>query len=122
LGDGTTALRLTTARYYTPSGRSVQEGGIAPDVPVPQLSDADYRSRTSIRESDLRRHLINEAGIRDDLIQDDGRPDPRFSATAAQLTQRGITDYQLDYAVRTLARLGRTQTAAAAPGRRRASR
>ena len=30
LGDGSTALRLTTARYYTPSGRSVQEGGIAP--------------------------------------------------------------------------------------------
>ncbi|HEY5711941.1 MAG TPA: S41 family peptidase [Allosphingosinicella sp.] len=122
LGDGTTALRLTTARYYTPSGRSVQEGGIAPDVPVPQLSDADYRSRTNIRESDLRRHLVNEAGIRDDLIQDDGRPDPRFTATAAQLTQRGITDYQLDYAVRTLARLAPSQTVSATPGRRTASR
>src|SRR3546814_4413796 len=35
----TTALRLTTARYYTPSGRSVQEGGIDPDIQVPQLSD-----------------------------------------------------------------------------------
>ncbi|MEA3049697.1 MAG: carboxyl-terminal processing protease, partial [Sphingomonadales bacterium] len=33
-----TALRLTTARYYTPSGRSVQEGGITPDIEVPQLS------------------------------------------------------------------------------------
>ena len=39
LGRGNTALRLTTARYYTPSGRSVQEGGITPDIQVPQLSD-----------------------------------------------------------------------------------
>jgi carboxyl-terminal processing protease len=35
------ALKLTTARYYTPSGRSVQEGGIVPDIRVPQLSDPD---------------------------------------------------------------------------------
>ena len=113
LGDGSTALRLTTARYYTPSGRSVQEGGIAPDVDVPQLTDPDYRSRNRVRESDLRRHLVNEAGVRDDLIQDDGRPDPRFQLTAEQLTARHITDFQLDYAVRTLARL----SPAAAPAR-----
>jgi carboxyl-terminal processing protease len=106
LGDGNTALRLTTARYYTPAGRSVQEGGITPDVTVPQLTDPDLRSRNRIRESDLRRHLVNEAGVRDELIQDDGRPDPRFQLTAEQLTQRGITDFQLDYAIRTLARLG----------------
>lgn len=120
LGRGDTALRLTTARYYTPSGRSVQEGGVAPDVTVPQLSDADLASRTRVRESDLRRHLVNEAGIRDDVLEDDGRPDPRFAATAAELEQRGVEDYQLDYAVRTLARLARVQTASAAP--RRASR
>ncbi len=105
-GDGNTALRLTTARYYTPSGRSVQEGGISPDILVPQLTDPDYRSRNRVRESDLRRHLVNEAGVRDDVIQDDGRPDPRFQLTAQQLEQRGITDFQLDYAIRTLARLG----------------
>lgn len=117
LGRGDTALRLTTARYYTPSGRSVQEGGVAPDVTVPQLSDADLASRTRVRESDLRRHLVNEAGIRDDVLEDDGRPDPRFAATAAELEQRGVEDYQLDYAVRTLARLARVQTASA-PARR----
>ena len=109
LGDGSTALRLTTARYYTPSGRSVQEGGITPDVLVPQLTDPDQRTRNRIRESDLRRHLVNEAGVRDELIQNDGRPDPRFQLTAEQLTQRGITDFQLDYAIRTLARLGPAQ-------------
>jgi len=112
LGRGQTALRLTTARYYTPSGRSVQEGGITPDVMVPQLTDPDYRSRTRVRESDLRRHLVNEAAVRDDVIRDDGRPDPRFAMTTEQLQQRGITDFQLHYAVQTIARLGRVQTAA----------
>ena len=120
LGDGETALRLTTARYYTPSGRSVQEGGITPDILVPQISDPDYRSRNRVRESDLRRHLVNEIGVQDDLIQDDGRPDPRFAASAEELTRRGITDFQLHYAVQTIARLGRT--AAAAAGRRRRRR
>ena len=111
LGRGNTALRLTTARYFTPSGRSVQEGGVTPDIVVPQLSDPDYRSRTRVRESDLRRHLVNEAGVRDDVIQDDGRPDPRFASSAEELTRRGIEDYQLHYALQTIARLGRIQTA-----------
>src|SRR5437868_8794581 len=44
------ALRLTTARYYTPSGRSVQAGGIEPDVAVPQLTDPDYKDRKVVRE------------------------------------------------------------------------
>jgi carboxyl-terminal processing protease len=112
LGRGETALRLTTARYYTPSGRSVQEGGINPDILVPQLSDPDYRSRNRVRESDLRRHLVNEAAVGEDVIQDDQRPDPRFTATPEELRQRGIEDYQLHYAIQTLSRLARTGTAA----------
>jgi carboxyl-terminal processing protease len=118
LGQGSTALRLTTARYYTPSGRSVQEGGINPDVLVPQLSDPDYRSRNRVRESDLRRHLVNEAAVGEDVIQDDQRPDPRFAGTPEELRQRGITDYQLHYAVQTLSRLARAPGApGAAPAR-----
>jgi carboxyl-terminal processing protease len=117
LGRGDTALRLTTARYYTPSGRSVQEGGINPDVLVPQLSDPDYRSRSRVRESDLRRHLVNEAAVGEDVIQDDQRPDPRFAATPEELRTRGITDYQLHYALQTIARLGRGPAVAGAPAR-----
>ena len=113
LGRGATALRLTTARYYTPSGRSVQEGGITPDIEVPQLSDPDFSSRTRVRESDLRRHLVNEAGVREDVIQDDQRPDPRFAASADNLRERGIEDYQLHYALQTISRLGRTRVAGA---------
>jgi carboxyl-terminal processing protease len=112
-----TALRLTTARYYLPSGRSVQEGGIAPDIEVPQLSDPDYKARPRLREADLRRHLINEVSVKDDVIEDDGRPDPRFAATVDDLKKKGVDDFQLTYAVQTLNRLGRTATAATGPAR-----
>ena len=99
-----TALRLTTARYYTPSGRSVQEGGIKPDIPVPQLTDPDRKDRPRLREADLRRHLINEAKIDDSVIEDDAKPDPRFSQTAEALEKAGIKDFQLDYALKTIRR------------------
>jgi len=110
-----TGLRLTTARYYTPSGRSVQEGGIKPDIAVPQLSDADYKERPRFREADLRRHLINEIKVDDDVVQDDGKPDPRFTATAEELKKKGIADFQLHYALQTISRLGGKAQQAAAP-------
>ena len=100
------ALKLTTARYYTPSGRSVQEGGIEPDIRVPQLSDpdAERRQRLALRESDLRGHLINEIGVEDTSLERDRIDDPRFQLTAAELSDMGVDDFQLDYAVRTLRR------------------
>jgi carboxyl-terminal processing protease len=105
-----TALRLTTARYYTPSGRSVQEGGIQPDIAVPQLSDPDYKTRPRFREADLRRHLINEAKIDNSVLEEDEKPDPRFAASAETLKTRGVTDFQLQYALDTIARLGKPGT------------
>jgi carboxyl-terminal processing protease len=107
------ALKLTTARYYTPSGRSVQEGGIEPDIAVPQISDPDLRKRAlrSYRESDLRRHLINE--IKDDKdLEKDKIDDPRFKMTPEQLKAKGIDDFQLYYAVQTLERTTPTALAA----------
>jgi carboxyl-terminal processing protease len=100
------ALKLTTARYFTPSGRSVQEGGIDPDIRVPQLSDpdAERRQRYALRESDLRGHLVNELGREDESLERDRNDDPRFRLTAAQLEEQGIDDFQLDYALRTLRR------------------
>ncbi len=100
------ALRLTTARYYTPSGHSVQEGGIRPDLRVPQLSDPDYKTRPVLREADLRRHLINTTNVDDKLLEEDTKDDPRFSATPDQLKAKGVTDFQLQYALDTIARLG----------------
>ena len=99
------ALRLTTARYYTPSGRSVQAGGIDPDITVPQLSDEDYKDRPRIREADLRRHLLAQSKVEDKLLEADETPDPRFLMTAAELEKKGVKDFQLDYAIKTLKRL-----------------
>ncbi|MEG3087678.1 S41 family peptidase [Sphingomonas sp. PB4P5] len=105
LGNNT-ALRLTTSRYYTPSGRSVQEGGIEPDIRVPQITDPDFKTRPVFREADLRRHLINEVKADDKVLEEDTKDDPRFAATPEQLKAKGVEDFQLDYALKTLARLG----------------
>jgi len=108
-----TALRLTTARYYTPSGRSVQEGGIEPDIAVPQISDPDYKSRPVFREADLRRHLVNEVTGDNKILEEDAKTDPRFAMTPDELKKQGIEDFQLWYALKTVARLGGpTQVAA----------
>ncbi len=109
--SGDTGLRLTTARYYTPSGKSVQEAGIEPDLVVPQLTDASRQDRPRLREADLRNHLIAEAKADDKLIEDDGKPDPRFTATADELKKAGVSDFQLDYAVKLIGRLGRQSAA-----------
>ena len=100
------ALKLTTARYFTPSGRSVQEGGIDPDIRVPQLSDPDAakRAQYALRESDLRGHLVNEIGLEDKELEADRRDDPRFQLTAEQLKAKGVEDFQLTYALDTLRR------------------
>ncbi|MGL4543755.1 MAG: S41 family peptidase [Polymorphobacter sp.] len=99
-----TALRLTTARYYTPSGRSVQENGIEPDIIVPQLTDANYKDRPRLREADLQRHLINEIKVDDKLLEADAKTDPRFAESAEALKKRGVTDFQLNYAIALLER------------------
>ena len=111
------ALRLTTDLYYLPSGRSVQEGGIIPDIVVPQLSDADYATRDQIRESDLRQHLIAE-GVDDlALLEEDTAADPRFAASAAELAKLGIKDFQLDYSVKTLKRTESAAVSASVPAK-----
>src|SRR5574343_184040 len=55
---GNTAIKLTTARYYTPSGRSIQAKGITPDVVVEETANGGNGQR--LREADLDRHLIND--------------------------------------------------------------
>ncbi|MBS1158295.1 MAG: family peptidase [Proteobacteria bacterium] len=55
---GNTAIKLTTARYYTPDGRSIQAKGIVPDIVVEE--SANGSSGMHLREADLDRHLIND--------------------------------------------------------------
>jgi carboxyl-terminal processing protease len=55
-----TAVKLTTARYYTPKGRSIQATGIVPDVAVDETAEGDGLNALRVREADLDRHLSND--------------------------------------------------------------
>jgi carboxyl-terminal processing protease len=58
--DKQTAVKLTTARYYTPNGRSIQAKGIVPDVMVDEYADGDGLNGLRLREADLTKHLSND--------------------------------------------------------------
>jgi carboxyl-terminal processing protease len=57
-----TALKITTARYYTPSGRSIQAKGIVPDVMLDETPDGNLFSSLRVREADLDKHLQSGQG------------------------------------------------------------
>ena len=70
------AIKLTTARYFTPSGRSIQAEGIEPDVKLARfkLEEMDKAKIESIKEADLSRHLANGNGDKNkDHNDDSGR-------------------------------------------------
>jgi carboxyl-terminal processing protease len=74
-----TAVKLTTARYYTPAGRSIQARGIAPDFPVDENAEGDGLNALRMREADLEHHLANDrsaqpaAAARDDALAEQAR-------------------------------------------------
>jgi len=57
-----TSLKITTARYYTPSGQSIQAKGIVPDVMVDETAEGNLFSALRVREADLDRHLTATTG------------------------------------------------------------
>jgi carboxyl-terminal processing protease len=78
LGSGNGALRLTTARYYTPAGRSIQAKGISPDIEVLQEVPEELKARTDTKgESSLRGHLKSEGGDEQGGSQSYIPPDPK---------------------------------------------
>jgi carboxyl-terminal processing protease len=78
LGAGNGALRLTTARYYTPAGRSIQAKGIVPDIEVMQDVPDDLKSRTDTKgEASLRGHLKGDAGPEESGSQSYVPPDEK---------------------------------------------
>jgi carboxyl-terminal processing protease len=96
LGPNKGAMRLTTSRYYTPSGKSIQGAGIEPDVEVAavRLSDkdiAELKSRAArYTEASLPHALENEQGVQ--------RKPPHVPADMPPADYKG-EDYQLDQAV-----------------------
>jgi len=61
-----TAVKLTTARYYTPQGRSIQAKGIIPDLMVDETADGDGLNSLRVREADLEKHLSDGTGVKED--------------------------------------------------------
>jgi carboxyl-terminal processing protease len=78
LGDGR-AVKLTTARYFTPNGRSIQAEGIVPDIIVEPAEIRLYKKRKQVREADLEGHLEQaesknkKSENRDEEITDDNQ-------------------------------------------------
>ena len=100
-GEG--AMRLTTARYYTPSGRSIQSLGIQPDIIVEQprrtLAEEEAAAEeegtpTFRSESDLRGALDNDSLSEDEILQIE-----EDRARAEEAAQRREDDYQMAYAI-----------------------
>jgi len=79
LSDGS-GLRITTAKYYTPNGRSIQSSGIIPDIELefqPPEEDEDTKEKRFIREEDLEGHMQNDQNAResgdDGVLTDEAR-------------------------------------------------
>ena len=75
-----TAVKLTTARYFTPKGRSIQARGIVPDMLVDETADGDGWNSLRVREADLEKHLHS----------DDGQPEvgaPTLGTVQSQLEE-----------------------------------
>jgi len=125
---GQGAIRLTTARYYTPSGRSIQATGIEPDIEVLATREEATAGIPREREANLRRALRNEggvqqpagaaipplqlpAGIAERVARLPGEGAPAFDPTKPE------TDHQLQQATQLLRNLAAAQT----PGRRAAA-
>jgi carboxyl-terminal processing protease len=91
------ALRLTTARYYTPSGRSIQATGIEPDIIVEQELPPELTSRASMQP-------LGEASLRGHLRQQDaaGTPIREESGSASFVPPEPAKDKQLQYALKLL--------------------
>jgi carboxyl-terminal processing protease len=98
-GDG--GMRLTTARYYTPSGRSIQSLGVAPDIIVDQKTPEEAAADTAAQpagpmrsEADLRGSLTN-----DSLTEDEKKTMEEDRKKREETARLRAEDYQMSYAL-----------------------
>jgi carboxyl-terminal processing protease len=101
-GDG--AMRLTTARYYTPSGRSIQALGVSPDIVVEQPPRRPADAQTEEEQSSAAARTRSEADLRGALSNDSMTEDERKQAEeeqkkAEEAAKLREEDYQLAYAI-----------------------
>ena len=113
LNNGT-AIKLTTARYYTPGGRSIQAKGINPDIIVEEatISTPGEHNKLEVREADLERHLSNgleEGAAKDEQVKTDtpkdekakaGKKDEKAKLEPGEIVSK--SDYQFNQALNLL--------------------
>jgi carboxyl-terminal processing protease len=85
--SGETALKITTARYYTPSGRSIQAKGIVPDVWLDETADGNMFAALRLREADLEKHL-NTSDEKKDEAREKAREEARKRLEEQQAKSR----------------------------------
>lgn len=104
LGNNT-AIKLTTARYYTPSGRSIQAKGIVPDIITEDPAAAAQEGALRLREADLEHHLTNDRqpedkGEGEGKAAPQPKTAPRQPGGKAEIVEFGAkNDYQLNEAL-----------------------
>ena len=86
------AIRLTTARYFTPSGRSIQAKGIDPDIYVPQSKVEVIENNNSRKEVNLRGHLDEKSSENDTNAINN-------SSEIDETDTKSLNDYQLNRAI-----------------------
>lgn len=102
------AIKITTARYYTPSGNSIQAKGITPDVIVPRAKLEELPVITGFGENILPRAISSEVGKKaSDTAR---RADEKTDKVDAELTEDDKRDYQLERAIDLLHGLSWSQT------------
>jgi len=108
------AIKLTTARYFTPSGRSIQAEGIEPDVKLARvkLESLDKAKFESIKESDLTHHLSNPSGKVKDAKEvkepEEDKIDDKDNIDSGDKTEdsKNLRDYPLSEALNLLKGIG----------------
>jgi carboxyl-terminal processing protease len=107
-----TALKITTARYYTPSGASIQAKGIVPDVMLDETADGNLFAALRVREADLEKHLQSGQGAEQkDAAREKARDEARKRLEEEQAKKTapkppiefgGADDFQLQQALNRL--------------------
>jgi carboxyl-terminal processing protease len=101
-----TAIKLTTARYFTPNGRSIQAKGIVPDIVVEDATVSTAEQGMNVREADLSNHLSNpkeaEAPAKEAPKPPTVKKDDKQSTDKAPMEAGTKTDYQFMQAVNLL--------------------
>jgi carboxyl-terminal processing protease len=94
------ALKLTTSRYYTPSGKSIQAKGIVPDVMIDETEEGNLFAALRTREADLEKHLSNgQSDEKKDAINEKAREEARLKLEEElkkPLAERRLPEYGSD--------------------------